>query len=172
METSIYKISTLLQEPLPQALAELRVNTMGGGGPVDLDLTYVIYLVIFLITWGVLKGKLFDPYLKLKEARESATVGARTEASKMKHEADAILGDYDAKLKAARQDAEAKRQELRAKGEASRKETLEAAYAQSGETLADHRAKLQAQVATAREDLRAEAKALSTLIADQLIPEG
>jgi F-type H+-transporting ATPase subunit b len=162
----------LLTRPLDIAAhSPLSVMTAGGGGPVDLDITFPIYLVIFLLCWALLKVLIFDPWVKVRDAREQGTVGNREEANEMRGLADTKLGEYQRALSDARAAAAQLRAELKAEGERSETSIVGDARGTASGELTVHREAIQGQLDAARGELNAEAQRLGSLMADTLLPQ-
>ena len=149
-------------------IATVSANTMGGG--LDVDLTMIIYLIIFGASYVILKAWIFDPYLKIKDKREESTEGTRNEAAALKEKANAAIQSYEEQLSIAKNAAAQQRKELKDEATAQRVSKEEEALAERQARLREHRGKLQGQIASAREELRTEAKVLSKLITERLVP--
>ncbi|MEL6179213.1 MAG: ATP synthase F0 subunit B [Myxococcota bacterium] len=163
-------LSDLLKQPLPDEALDLGVNMMAGGSPVSLDITYLIYLVVFIVAWQLLKLLIFDPYLNVSDKRQEATVGTRTKATTLRTDAEQALTSYETKLAEAREQASEERQKLKEESLKRQDEILAQANTEAHDKLAAHREKLQAQVEEARTEMRKEAEVLSKLIVDRLVP--
>ena len=72
---------------LVQRLPELQQSA---GIQIDVDATALVVAVLFLGLMVILKGMLFDPYLKLVEEREKRTSGATTDAADMAAQTGAL----------------------------------------------------------------------------------
>lgn len=164
-------LTELLARPLQLAdAATMQVATAGGGGPVDLDITALIYLVIFLVAWFALKALIFDPWVKVRDARAAGTEGSRAEADEMKATADAKLAEYKEALSTARAEAAEARNTLRVQGTRQETEIVGTARTAATEKLAKNREAVQAQVEGARAELKAEAQRLGAAMAETLMP--
>lgn len=160
----------LLSSPLVQDSLDVMVMTAGSKSPVDLDITFVGSLVIFLASWGLLKFLLFDPYLKVREEREAGIGGSKDEAEALQKDAEEKLATYEAKMEEARAKASEARNALRSEGTAEERSILDAAHKASTAHLSKERAQIETQIAEARTQLEKEAQSLSKLMADQLLP--
>src|SRR5690606_20954416 len=89
----------------PWVLAEINV---------DLDLSFLLQMVIFGALAVLLKGLLFDRVLKVFEEREKRTDGAKTEARHMQEKAGELLRKYEAELDRVNQVAAEEREKVRA----------------------------------------------------------
>ncbi len=147
------------------------VQTMGGGKSLfDVNLTFVIALVFFLVTWGALKALLFDPYLKVKDARDQGTTGNREEANAMRAEADAKMASYKEAMAQARAEASTSREALKAEALAEEERIVGEATSATSARLSTHRADLAGQVERARGELKEQASSLSSAIVERLLP--
>ena len=87
-------------------LPAITVLAAGDEHPMlDMDLTVLLMLGIFLIVWAAATKLLFKPYLKMRDERTAGVDGAREEATRMNAEADAQLVAYNEKLNTARAEA-------------------------------------------------------------------
>lgn len=164
-------LSELLTRPEVHDLVTLPARKMAGGGdPVDVDITFFIYLGIFLVVWMVLKPLLFDPYLKVREARDSGIGGSRDEAVALRREAEEKNARYEDALKDARNDAARRRDALKAEGSAEESKLVGEAREAADKKLSAHREKMGKQVAEARKELQVQADQLSTVIVERLLP--
>ncbi len=162
----------LLGKLSPEAMdiITMPARTMGGGNPLDFDKSLVIYLVLFLAVFFILKPLLFDPYLKVREARQAGIGGSRDEAQALQAQAEEKLKAYEEGLKVARQEAAERREALKREGQGKEEELLKAAADKAEAKLKEHRAKMATQVEEARGQLKDQAGKLAGAITDQLLP--
>lgn len=126
----------------------------------------------FLATMISLHVLLFKPYLAYLEARESASDGARAEASRLAAEADAALVTLEARIAEAKAGAVAARASRRDAAIAQEAEILGAARGEANATLDAALAELSGEVDTARGEVRTLAAALSRDLAGQVLGRG
>ncbi len=81
---------------------------------VDLDLSFLLQMVIFGALAVLLKGLLFDRVLKVFEEREKRTDGAKADARHMQERAGELLQKYEAELDRVNQVAGEEREKVRA----------------------------------------------------------
>jgi F0F1-type ATP synthase membrane subunit b/b' len=143
---------------------------MGGGDPVDLDITFFIYMGIFLLTWVVLKPLLFEPYLKVRDARESGIGGNREEADKMREAAEGKMATYRDALAKTRSEAGEIREALKKEGSDEEEQILGAAREEMTEKLQKNRDQMAAQIHAAKGEMEASAKGLSEVMVQRLLP--
>lgn len=91
---------------------QFTVLASGGGSMVDIDATILIQLVIFLFMLVVLRKLLFQPVIRLIEARREATEGALAAAEELDKEADALNTQFNEKMVAVRASATTERDRL------------------------------------------------------------
>ena len=136
---------------------------------IDLDWTAVIQLVLFLVMLFVANKLLFQPYLRLRAARQAGIEGARAEADRMVAEADAKLVDYETQLAAARDRASDEARTIRAQASAYERETTEKARGQATAALDQAQTKLRADTDAARAQLMPQAEQLARMMGQKLL---
>jgi F-type H+-transporting ATPase subunit b len=104
---------------------------------IDIDLTIVIQLGLFLVMLVVCNKLLFQPYLRLREQRADKIDGARAEAERMTAEADTKLADYERQLAAARARASDEHRRIRAEAAAHERDVTGTARATSLAAIED-----------------------------------
>jgi F-type H+-transporting ATPase subunit b len=101
---------------------------VGGLAPqainVDVDLTFLVPLVMIVALIFVLKPVLFDPMLRLFEERERRTEGAKAQARRVDEKSTTALAKYEAEMAAARMSANAERDKIRAQALAREQQIL------------------------------------------------
>lgn len=143
------------------------VSAMGAG--VDLDLTLVPSIAIFLVLLFLLNQLLFKPYLEILEKRAAMTEGAMDKAEALQAEAAVLREKYDAALLSAREEARAKRETLREEAKAEEQSLLSAAREQAESFLSAERSKLDAEMNKAGTEIETRAQDLSGVIAQRLV---
>jgi F-type H+-transporting ATPase subunit b len=83
---------------------------------VDFDLTFVVQLVLFAVLTLVLKPLLFDPMLKVFEARERLIDGVKSQARHIDEKSAGALAEYEKKMNEARAIGNAEREKVRSEG--------------------------------------------------------
>lgn len=136
------------------------------------DWTFFPQLALFLATVVLLNLVLLRPFSKMLAEREQGTTETDSEASDLRAEAGRLEADYEARLKAARDQANAQRAELRAQG-TSAAESLVAKAREESEKLYDELfAELERELGKARESLKAQAGEISDAIVERLVKKG
>jgi F-type H+-transporting ATPase subunit b len=153
-----------MQQPM------LLLAAKGGEHPlIDIDLTIVIQLAIFIALSLLATKWLFKPYLKMRDDREQGIEGAREEADKLSSEADARLADYDAKLASARDRARKEQHEIRAEASAHQRELMEKTRSDATAAMDDARGKLATETESARAELLPKADSIANDMVAKLL---
>lgn len=141
----------------------------GGGVVVDLDVTVVGQVVLFLILLVVLKPLLFDPMLHLFEEREKRIEGAKLQARKMDEASAGALSKYEAEMQKARASGNAERDKLRAQGTKEESEILAQVRKSTTATLDEGRKRLATDVGEVRKALKVESASLGRQLAARVL---
>jgi F-type H+-transporting ATPase subunit b len=144
------------------AIAEGAVN-------VDLDLSLFVQLGFFLILMVVLKPALFDPMLRLFEEREKRIEGTRHRATKEDEKSAKALAKYEAILAKARDAGTGERDVMRAEGMKRESDLLGKVRAEAAATLERGRAEIGKEAATARGQLKTDARSLGREMASRVL---
>lgn len=136
---------------------------------IDVDLSFVVQIVLFSFFVLVMKPVLFEPLMKLFEEREKLTGGARGEAREMDEAAAEKVKKFDEAIEKVRQAASKERDRLRAESMALEAEILANAKQQSAAIIETGRARIREEVAQLRADLEAARPALAEQIASKVL---
>jgi F-type H+-transporting ATPase subunit b len=136
---------------------------------VDVDLTFVIQLVLFVGLTLILKPVLFDPMLKLFEERERRIDGAKLLARKTDEKSAEALTQYETEMNKARNSANADRDRIRAEGLKREAEILATVRTATSRAIDDGKRAVQAEGERARAALKAEAPALARELAARVL---
>jgi F-type H+-transporting ATPase subunit b len=136
---------------------------------VDLDITVVGQIVLFLVLLAILKPVLFDPMLKLFEEREKRIDGAKLQARKMDEASAGALTKYESEMQHARAAGNVEREKIRGEGAKTENEILGKVRAATAQSLDEGRKKLQADVEQVRKALRADSAALAGQLASRVL---
>lgn len=141
----------------------------GGGINIDLDVTFTIQALIFLLLIVLLKPLLFDPLLKVFEAREERTEGAKTQAREMQEKAGELLQRYETEIQRVNKAAQEERDRARAETARLEAEIMEEARSSVGGLLSAGRKDIQQQVEKLGFDLGRESERLARDIASRAL---
>ncbi len=136
---------------------------------IDIDLTVLVQLGLFVILFVACNKLLFQPYLKLRERRREGIEGARAEAESMSAQADAKLASYEKQLVAARTRAGEESRKIRSEAAAAEQRVMEEAKAAAQSAINAAQTKVRSETEAARKELMTQATALSTKMASRLL---
>ena len=140
-----------------------------GGVNVDLDASFVVQIVLFVVLLLILKPLLFDPMMRLFEEREERIDRTIEKARKTDEASAKALAKYEAILGKAREAGSAERDQIRAQGAKKEAEVTAAVRAQTAATLEAGRAAIANETKEARAKLQAEAAGLGRAIASRVL---
>jgi len=141
----------------------------GGGVVVDLDITFVGQIVLFLLLFVALRPLLFEPMLKLFEEREKRIEGAKLQARKMDEASAGALSKYEAEMQKARAAGNAERDKLRVKAAKEEADILGEVRKATTATLDEGRKRLMNEASDVRKILKAESSALGRQLAGRVL---
>jgi F-type H+-transporting ATPase subunit b len=136
---------------------------------VDVDLTFIVQLVLFVVLTLILKPVLFDPMLKLFEERERRIDGAKLAARKTDEKSAQAETEYEKAMGKARIAANADRDAIRAEGVKREHEILAAVRTATAKALEDGKRAVQAEAEKARAALKAEGPAMARELATRVL---
>jgi F-type H+-transporting ATPase subunit b len=136
---------------------------------VDVDLTFIVQVVLFVILTIVLKPLLFDPMLRLFEERERRIEGAKLQARKIDEKSANALGKYESEMLNARTMASADRERIRAEGLAREQQIVGAARAATAKVLDAGKRAAHAEADRVRTDLKTQAGEMARDIATRVL---
>jgi F-type H+-transporting ATPase subunit b len=140
-----------------------------GAVNVDFDLSIVVQVVFFVFLLIVLKPLLFDPMLKLFEAREMRIDGAKLQARRMDEASAGALTKYENEMKLARASANAERDKLRGEGLKTEAEILAKVREKTAKALEEGRARVHGEVEIARSALVQDGATLAKDLAARVL---
>lgn len=145
------------------ALADLLLDaaSASGGVVVDLDITFVGQIVLFLLLFLVLKPILFDPMITLFEEREKRIGGAKDDARQLYAAADEKMAKYEEEVLVVKRQAGEERDKIRQEGQKKEQAILAKMRDETNSMVDEGRAR----IAKERETLRAELGTVSTQLA-------
>lgn len=143
---------------------------LAAGSPeVDLLPTFLLQMVIFAALTVLLKPLLFDPILKVFEAREKQTDGARDEARELQERAGELLRKYEAELEKVNRVAAEEREKLRGETAKLEAEIVEEARQATSRIIEDGRERIQKEVKAISFELGKESSRISKDIAAKVL---
>ena len=145
------------------------VSLASGHPLIDIDWTVLVQFGMFLLLFVVANALLFQPYLRLREARKQGIDGARAEAERMSAQADASLASYEKQLGAARSRANEEGRKVRSEAAAHEREVTDQARASAQKAIDEATAKMRQETDAARLQLLPQANTLAKQIASKLL---
>jgi F-type H+-transporting ATPase subunit b len=136
---------------------------------VDLNLTFAVQLVAFIVLTLILKPILFDPMLRLFEEREKRIEGAKLQARRIDEKSAGALTKYETEMARTRETANAERDQLRAEGVKKEQEILGAMRTATAKTLEEGRRAVHAEAEKARATLRGESSTMARDLASRVL---
>jgi F-type H+-transporting ATPase subunit b len=136
---------------------------------VDVDLTFVVQLVMFVALTLVLKPILFDPMLTLFEEREKRTDGAKAQARRIDETSATALAKYEAEMTRARAAANAEREKLRAQALAREQEILTGVREAAAKVMEDGKKAARAEAERIRVALKTQAPDTARELASRVL---
>jgi F-type H+-transporting ATPase subunit b len=140
-----------------------------GGVTVDADLSLFVQLGFFIVLLFILKPTLFDPMMKLFEAREARIEGTRNQATKTDIKSAKAKAKADAVVAKGREAGAAEREALRSEGLKREAELMSVVRAETAKTLEEGRAATGTDADAARKQLRVDARALGQDMATRVL---
>ncbi len=141
----------------------------GSAITVDVDLTSIVQLVLFVGLTLVLKPVLFDPMLRLFEEREKRIDGAKVQARHIDEKSATALATYEAEMAKARTAANVERDRIRAEGVRREQDILREVRATTAKAVEDGKAAVHAEAAKARAVLQADTAAMARDLASRVL---
>ncbi len=136
---------------------------------MDIDFTLLFQLGLFLIVLVVLNRVLFQPLLKVFEARHQKMHGLRDEVERLKHEAAADLDVYQGRMRAARDAGQRERDSLVSTGRDEERRLLAEMRAEIARALNDARDQVSAAELAAKKNLDAETSELAKRLVQKVL---
>ncbi len=136
---------------------------------LNVDSTFFIQVINFLILIVVLNWLLVKPTLRILEERKTRVEGSEEEAKRLTTETDNKVQDYERHLNEARVAAGREKERIRMEGIERENEIIRAAREQSRKTVEDMKLKIETEAREASSVMKQEVKALSAQIAEKVL---
>lgn len=140
-----------------------------GGVNVDLDASFVVQILLFVVLGFALKPLLFDPMMRLFEEREERIDRTIEKARKTDEASAKALAKYEAILAKAREAGALERETLRQQGAKKEAEVTAQVRSQTAATLEQGRAAIANEAKEAKAKLQLEAVSLGRAIASRVL---
>ena len=136
---------------------------------INIDLSFVIQLINFLILILVLNVLLYKPIRKILAERQTRIAEAKARAESVDNDVQAKMAEYEAQLKSMKSGAADERGALVKEAQAEEATILEAARKDATDAIAAIKARVAQEAASARTLLQEQAKALSADICEKVL---
>ncbi len=136
---------------------------------MDIDLTILFQLTLFLVILVILTGALFRPLLKVIEARHQKIHGTKTEVDRLQRLAAENQDAYATRIREARNVARTERENLRAKGNDEKRRVLAEVRAEIAQALNETRERVSTAEAEASNVLSADTEELARRLVSKVI---
>jgi len=136
---------------------------------VDIDSTLFIQLVLFLLLIWILNQVLYKPLLRIMDRRKEILDKAQEEVKTVQETIDRRVAEYEEKIRAAKMEAMGQKGDLAKEGAEAAKAITDKAKAEIAAMMGEFQAKLEKELAAAREVLRNQSVRISSEIAEKVL---
>ncbi len=140
-----------------------------GGRVIDIDLSFLIQLINFLVLLAVLNVLLYKPIRKVLAERQGKIADAKSRAEGVDQDVQVKMAEYEARLKEMKSGAADERAVLIKEAQVEEAAMLESARKDASETIAAIKARIAKEAADARTILQEQAKILSVDICEKVL---
>jgi F-type H+-transporting ATPase subunit b len=138
-----------------------------GGVEIDLDLTFLLQMGLFVFLAVVLKPLLFDPVLRVFALREEKTDGAKADARALQTRAGELLTEYERAFERVHQVAGSERDRFRAETAKLEGAVLEEARRSAAAIVSDGRSQIKQTVNSVRFQLGRESERIAQELSER-----
>jgi F-type H+-transporting ATPase subunit b len=136
---------------------------------IELNYSFVLQVVLFLILWAVLKRFWFDPAMSVIRERARRSEGEIEKARALEAEVARLRQAHEAAVQRARSEAQREVGEIIRRAEAEQKQLITEANEDAQRTLNGVRTRVAEDIAAARKSLNDEVGSLAREIARQVL---
>jgi len=136
---------------------------------VDIDYTLFIQLVLFLLLIWILNQVLYKPLLRIMDRRKEILDKAQEEVKTVQETIDRRVAEYEEKIRAAKMEAMGQKGDLAKEGTQAAKVITDKAKTEIAGMMGEFQAKLEKELASARELLRNQSLRISSEIAEKVL---
>jgi len=136
---------------------------------VNIDSTLFIQLVLFLLLIWILNQVLYKPLLRIMDRRKEILDKAQEEVKTVQETIDRRVAEYEEKIRAAKMEAMGQKGDLAKEGAEAAKAITDKAKAEIAAMMGEFQAKLEKELAAAREVLRNQSIRISSEIAEKVL---
>ncbi len=136
---------------------------------INIDISFFIQAINFLVLMFLLNAILYKPVRKLLADRAAEIAGGHEKAAAVDQEVQEKMAQYEAKLRDAKIKATEERGVLKKEAQAYETEVLDQARKEAGESFAAIKEKVGREAAQAKEILKEQARSLSLEICEKVL---
>ncbi|HNU85964.1 MAG: ATP synthase F0 subunit B [Pseudomonadota bacterium] len=136
---------------------------------VDINATVFIQLVNFLLLIWILNQVLYKPLLRVMDRRKEILDKAQEEVKTVQETIDGRVAEYEEKIRSAKMEAMGQKGDLAKEGSEAAKAITDKAKGEIAGMMGEFQAKLEKELASARELLRSQSLRISSEIAEKVL---
>ena len=136
---------------------------------VNIDYTVFIQLVLFLLLIWILNQVLYKPLLQIMDRRKEILDKAQEEVKTVQETIDRRVAAYEEKIRAAKMEAMGQKGDLAKEGADAAKVITDKAKGEIAGLMGEFQAKLEKELASARDLLRNQSRVISLEIAEKVL---
>jgi F-type H+-transporting ATPase subunit b len=135
------------------------------------DISYILFiqLVLFLLLIWILNQVLYKPLLRIMDRRKEILDKAQEEVKTVQETIDRRVAEYEDKIRAAKMEAMGQKGDLAKEGTEAAKAITDKAKTEIAGMMGEFQAKLEKELASARELLRNQSMRISSEIAEKVL---
>ena len=136
---------------------------------VDIDYTVFIQLFLFLLLIWILNQVLYKPLLQIMDRRKDILDKAQEEVKTVQETIDRRVAAYEEKIRSAKMEAMGQKGDLAKEGSEAAKVITDKAKGEIAGLMGEFQAKLEKELASARDLLRNQSRVISLEIAEKVL---
>jgi len=136
---------------------------------VEIDYTVFIQLVLFLLLIWILNQVLYKPLLQIMDRRKGVLDKAQEEVKTVQETIDRRVAAYEEKIRSAKMEAMGQKGDLAKEGSDAAKVITDKAKGEIAGLMGEFQAKLEKELASARDLLRNQSRVISLEIAEKVL---
>ncbi len=136
---------------------------------IEINFTLIIQIINFLALIFLLNIVLYKPILKVLDEREQRIDGQQQQAKKVVEEGQALLGDYNQKLYAAKVDAMNAKNAARSEASNEANVIIEKARKEAEDIISQMQQQMASEISQAKKELEPELGVMAATIAQQIM---
>lgn len=136
---------------------------------IDIDTTFWIQLINFVVLMFILNAILYKPILNVMEKRKQHLQSLDEEVKSLEETVDAKVADYEEKLRQARLEAMNEKNEIQRIASDEGKAVTDKARQEISKTVEDFKKKMDKEMAGVRKVLKSHAEKISVEISEKVL---